>query len=557
MLGELAEDCNAGLLMLTESHLTNEVRDAEITIEGFEIHRTDRVGFRNGGVLIYARSTLSLGLRVVLSFSQNKVDVLILESKKINMIIACVYRPPDTSYENFNQALMKVEQVIEEHGGPNRTLLVAGDFNLPIIDWREGQIFGGTRDQQEQAKILVEFADKYFMEQLIQEATRNMNILDLFLTNNDDMVIRVEVEPKSILSDHKLQIITTRLIQTEMMSDEIDENDTLHHLNFFDNKIQWQVINDKLNIIDWTQLLAGLHPAEAYKEILKEIKAVCLEFIPKKRIKQKSIIPNDRKLLMKKRSNLKKKYQKCYGDRRYKLQSEIEMIEEKLKISHKMEAEKKEDEAIAKIKENPKYFYHYARQKSLLKTTVGPFIEDDEMMVEPVEKANGLQEQYLSVYGPVGYEILIVDEINSIPGPRSKEAIIVSPEEIKKAINTISTSSASGPDGVPAVLIKNCKEALCKPLVILWQESLDGGVVPEDLKAGCIVPIHKGGDKCSPKNYRPITLTSHIVKIIEKLIVKELVDYMSEANLFKSRQHGFRQKRSCLSQLLEHYQLKI
>ena len=79
MLGELAEDCNASILMLTESHLTSEVWDAEIHIEGFEVHRTDRIGFRNGGVIIYVKSMLNLGFRVALSIHKTKWTYLCLK----------------------------------------------------------------------------------------------------------------------------------------------------------------------------------------------------------------------------------------------------------------------------------------------------------------------------------------------------------------------------------------------------------------------------------------------------------------------------------------------
>ena len=104
------------------------------------------------------------------------------------------------------------------------------------------------------------------------------------------------------------------------------------------------------------------------------------------------------------------------------------------------------------------------------------------------------------------------------------------------------------------MLLKKCCTALAVPIARLWQRSMQTGVIPEKLKFGLITPIFKGGDKCNPANYRPVTLTSHIIKIFEKIIVKKLVAYMNEANLFNKHQHGFRNGRSCLSQLMEHYQ---
>lgn len=83
--------------------------------------------------------------------------------------------------------------------------------------------------------------------------------------------------------------------------------------------------------------------------------------------------------------------------------------------------------------------------------------------------------------------------------------------------------AAAGPDKIPAILLKHCIEALKVPFYILWRKSLIDGELPSILKLGLILPVHKGGDKSLARNYRPITLTSHVIMIFEKIIVKKLV----------------------------------
>ena len=68
-----------------------------------------------------------------------------------------------------------------------------------------------------------------------------------------------------------------------------------------------------------------------------------------------------------------------------------------------------------------------------------------------------------------------------------------------------------------------------------------------------IAPHHKGNSKADAVNYRPIALTSHIIKIFEKVIQTHLVAHLEHNNLFNPNQHGFRAGRSCLSQLLDHF----
>ena len=88
---------------------------------------------------------------------------------------------------------------------------------------------------------------------------------------------------------------------------------------------------------------------------------------------------------------------------------------------------------------------------------------------------------------------------------------------------------------------------------LIWRKSLDTGQIPQILKSAHVVPIYKGDCRGTPKNYRPIALTSHLIKVFEKVIRKKLVQYMESYQLFNPSQHGFRFGRSCLSQLLSHY----
>ena len=72
-------------------------------------------------------------------------------------------------------------------------------------------------------------------------------------------------------------------------------------------------------------------------------------------------------------------------------------------------------------------------------------------------------------------------------------------------------------------------------------------------KESIIVPLYKKGSRAKAENYRPISLTDHIGKAFERVIRKRLVNYFESRGLFKDIQHGFRRKRSTLTQLLQHF----
>ena len=80
------------------------------------------------------------------------------------------------------------------------------------------------------------------------------------------------------------------------------------------------------------------------------------------------------------------------------------------------------------------------------------------------------------------------------------------------------------------------------------------GTVPMDWKTANITALFKKGSKSDANNYRPVSLTSQIGKIMERIIKKELVSFLEENNLLFDSQHGFRRNRSCLTNLLEFMQ---
>ena len=72
------------------------------------------------------------------------------------------------------------------------------------------------------------------------------------------------------------------------------------------------------------------------------------------------------------------------------------------------------------------------------------------------------------------------------------------------------------------------------------------------MKTQYITPVFKKGDRTVAANYRPVSITSHLIKIFERVLRKHIVGHMETNGFLSPNQHGFRKKRSCLTQLLDH-----
>ena len=209
-----------------------------------------------------------------------------------------------------------------------------------------------------------------------------------------------------------------------------------------------------------------------------------------------------------------------------------------------------EEKAVGNIKANPKFFYAYAKKRSKIHLPVGP-LDDNEGNTEssPGGMAELLSNQYklaFSTPAPITLDL-------GNPRADTLSDLEFNENSIIKAIEEVSNNAASGPDRFPATLMKNCKQQLAKPLYLLWRRSLDLGIIPEKLKVSAITPIHKGGSRKLAINYRPVALTSHIIKVFEKVVRNDLVSFIESRNLMNPNQHGFRAGHSCLSQLIQHY----
>ena len=181
---------------------------------------------------------------------------------------------------------------------------------------------------------------------------------------------------------------------------------------------------------------------------------------------------------------------------------------------------------------------------SPLKGPDGNLVEDNR------KKADILNEQYCSVF---------TQETYPIPEPLYTQeptmpSIIINEDGVKKLLQGVNPQKACGPDEIPAKVIKECAEELAPVLTKLFNKSLNTGEIPEDWLKANVAPIYKKGDSTEASNYRPVSLTCICCKLLEHIIVKQVVNHMEQHNLFVDCQHGFRSRRSCETQLVSFIQ---
>ena len=561
----LAQD-NKGfpIIAITETWLNSCITNAQVHIPGYDLIRCDRPLRKGGGVLLYLADDLPFLNVEMLTDKVSQAIACTCETSKT--IIINVYRPPDADNSNTKKLIRFLQKYLSDvNENDDYDVMLLGDFNLPNIDWTTTSVESGCSTiTNEAASALLDFMGTNFLNQHVTAATRKDNILDLCISNNSSMIQDIDVIDTP-LSDHRIIeiLLQDHPAYRPVSAAKIFEEHSFRNLKL--DKGDWPTINASLKKIDWLQLLSLCQTDEEFPELFRlTFLQICLLYTPKKPAvtgEYKPASTRTCRILTRKKRKLKTRLKAMEGNphcaaTRKKITEELYIMELSIRDKINGDLEDKELEAVKRVKSNPKYFYTYAKQFLTRRSEIKLLMDEEK---QPIHDKKGiadlLQRQYTSVFSDP------LDPRKAPPSftaphcsfPMTDMDLNFDKEDVIKAIDGVKAHAASGPDEIPIRALKECKLNVAEPIYLIWKKSILCGTVPACYKESVITPIHKKDSKVHAKNYRPVSLTSHIIKIFERIIRHKVVDYLERNNLICTSQHGFRSGHSCLSELLDHF----
>ena len=530
------------IVAVTETWARDEVDDAEIGVEGYTMYRKDRESDmynKGGGVIIYVKDSLkSVPLTCLTDSEFNDSVWCQVERDDFQLIIGTCYRSTSSTTEN-NDELLKLFEKAAEYSASSH-ILIMGDFNYPDIDYDNWNL------RLNAAKDSVKFFDMtqdLFLYQHVSDFTRvrygqEPSRLDYIFTDEENVVDNVNCAAPLGKSDHVC-------IEFNYLSGMEAKPGCDEKRNYW--KGNYGAIRNDIQSVDWVQAFANKDVSGMWDIFRDTITSVCEKHVPlrkpPKRAKS-SWITRETLKEIKKREKAWKRYRRFDSVGNYRTYKILRNRVVKLIRRDKLAYHKK---LFSQFRSNPKRFYGYFRRMQTVKTTVtGVRSADGNLTNSDQETAETLCNYFSEVFTKEN-----TWEYESVPPVDKELEVVVTEAFVLKALKNLKPDKSPGPDNIHPMVLKEAACEVVKPLTVIFQKSVSHGELPNDWKRANVTPIHKNGAKDEASNYRPVSLTSVVCKLLETVVKDQIVAFLNEEDTVSDKQHGFVKGRSCLTNLLE------
>ena len=528
-----------GIVSVTETWGKSEKPDSVYDLEGYNLYRNDRSdGY--GGTILYIRK--GIDQRVcrplnTLGFD-NSAWCWIIEKGGKKTLVGSIYRSPNSTEEN-NKLLLDKILLANEIAGDNRVLIL-GDFNLPNIDWEEKELRRGARRIEEQ---MLDVVNDCFLFQHVKEDTRFRNIqassLDLIFTKEERDVKNIVVDEPLGGSDHGI-----------VWADYVSEwrSRVVHKPRRMYSKGNYVKINEELDQINWDEEFGSKSIHECWIILKAKLEELVNKYIPMSNPKDYNEPWMNNSLLKqwKKKYHAWKRYTAGKSYRKYEeYKKEANLLKKKIR-----QAKRAYEKKLAKgIRHNKRGFFKYVNKKLTVRPEISEMQNVNGVLVDNDKEIASIMGGYFnSVYKIPGNEDM--PELNDMY-EREINNIEITRIDVQKRLEKLNVNKTCGPDNIHPRVLQETARATSVPLEKIFKLSLDSGECPDDWRSANVTPIHKKGDRTDPGNYRPVSLTSQVCKVLESIVRKHILQHLDANNILSDKQHGFREGRSCLTNLLE------
>ena len=505
-----------------------------------KLYRETRKG---GGVSLFIKDSLHYVSRKDLNVFNADIEAVFIEidknliSTKKNIVVGCVYRPPDHSISNFSDSIDDILKTIEDE---HKECYLLGDYNIDLLNMNKH-------------KSTADFLENMYSHScipLIKKPTRisrhRATLIDNIFTSRIEDINSVQGILWTDVSDHLPVFV---IHKNECVS---DCDKFIFKRSFSDRNIV--NFRDVIANTDWQSLVMHLDEAQsAYSAFHNYISKTFDSCFPIVKVKvgyktRKAWLTSGLRKSISIKNKLYIKSVKIptdYNVMKYKVY--------KFKLNKLLNCcERKHYEQLL-----VRYQNDLSRSWGVIKDIINKNKKNTSLPPEfdiqgqKISDKQAIASAFNRFYLNVGESLASNSPVHNISplsymknrNPNSMFLESVVEPEIEKIIVNLKISSP-GWDNIPAKIIKSCYGYLLTPLCYTFNLSLTQGVFPHELKRARVVPIHKGNSVSEVGNYRPVSVLPIFSKILERIMYNRLLSFINRHDILYKFQFGFREKYS-------------
>ena len=533
------------IIGICETFLDPSVGDSQLSINHFDLHRKDRCETQDksgGGLLLYFRKSLNCKRRPELEIS--KIETLWTEVTLTNtkpFLICTLYRPPSATSEWID--LLEEELSVAQTTGLE--MIIMGDLNIDFQACSNNKWLN-----------LVQLFD---LTQLVTKPTRitqySSTLIDHVYTTNPENISECYV-PSYSISDH-FPVCFSRKTNCKISKNEHITTTYRSFKNFNETHFLQDLATD---LGSFSDILVDSDINEACFTWIKTIQHQLDHHAPVKsrRVKHKRLPEwsNQEIMTTRKLRDISKRHGNWPDYKKYRNKTKTLIRQAK---KHHF------SEAVTNLKDTKSIWKHLRSANK--KTSACDNALPDELEINGQQYTNSQDIAFKlnDYFASISEYINTNDVITSAPDLTKLETYIsskipldtffripkITVNQVSEFINGLNPAKATGLDGIGPRILKLASTVLSPSITALINKSIETATFPDQLKMAELYPIHKGGSKSDPANYRPISILPTISKIFEKHINKHLVAFLNKYKVIHANQSGFRQKHSCQTALVK------
>ena len=491
-----------------------------------------------GGVAVYLRDTLqATRIATPAPPGQSHAETLWLSvklNKKRATTIACIYRPPSTSFSqvdaDYNHIEEQLQAVITAH--PAQRIALTGDLNSDA----------GTNPAAH--RRLRELEERYGLVNVVHQATfvrgEVQSILDVVLLSRElcDVTVPLEcfVETCHFVAHHRRVAIHSSVPRVK----PVPVYRTGRNWRAFDEHAFLTDVRDT----DWHTVVTRDASCERQWDAFSgNLNRLIDEHAPIRRFKVRNPVPppvtdETLDLMHQRREALRN--------------SDTDAYQRLNSLTKRAIRRDRRDDIAERVRSAPASDL-FKQLKSVIAPKRGP-------SVSPVNLTASELNGYFCSIGRSTRDTVMADFERSgrqsldVRLPRihtgSLNIIPVTLDHLHSVIYSLPNKDSCVPGDVPVKILKLCFPYIGRFLLRIINSSIVSESVPSSWKCAVVIPLHKRGEPSQSSNFRPITNVPVICKAVEKLVHQQITSYLDHYHLFSTDQHGFMACHSTATALL-------